>query len=309
MLNTNKLISASLWKKHFANNQKYVVAVSGGKDSITLLDYLVKRLKNPSQQIIVAHFDHQIRPDSNNDLVFVEALAKKHKLTFISQCADIPANNKDNLEATARHFRYQFFEMVRSQFKFDYIVTAHHQDDQVETIILNYARGAGLKGLQGMSIYDPTRKLLRPFLQTPVSQIISYLKTKKLNFIQDQTNFDTEYTRNHLRQLVLPKLIQEYPDFNNTILDISILATQLTKYYLNQLNLRLLIATNGYRFTRQKFQQLNPPLQLQFLYQCFQAFNLPTTKANLKKCCTLINRFAYSRHSYKIRRLALCRFF
>lgn len=176
---------------------KYVVAVSGGVDSVVLLDLLNKQ-KN--LELVVAHFDHGIREDSGDDKKFVETLAKKYKLPFEFAEGKL---GKNASEAEARKVRYEFLENVRVDHKAKAIVTAHHQDDLLETIILNLLRGTGRKGITSLSDQE---KLKRPFLGVTKQELINYAKQYSLTWHEDSTNIDTNYLRNKIRQEIVPRL-------------------------------------------------------------------------------------------------------
>ncbi len=175
---------------------RYVVAVSGGVDSVVLLDMLSKKAK---LDLVVAHFDHGIREDSFEDKIFVEELAHRYGLEFIGQTVSLgPSASEDE----ARNARYKFLFHTMKEYGADAIVTAHHQDDLVETIFLNVLRGTGRRGLSPMT----RTGILRPLLEYPKAKILEYAKQNNLAWREDSTNQDTKYLRNYLRLEVLPKL-------------------------------------------------------------------------------------------------------
>ena len=176
----------------------YVVAVSGGVDSVVLLDLLSKQ---KDITIVVAHFDHGIRKESYKDARFVEDLAKKYRCPF-----ELGSTKLGNVgEAVAREARYTFLRDVKSQYKADAIVTAHHSDDIIETIIINIVRGTGWKGLSSLRESD---EIKRPLLDSSKDQIEEYAKKHKLNWVEDETNSDEKYLRNHIRRNVLADIDQ-----------------------------------------------------------------------------------------------------
>ena len=179
------------------NPGKYIVAVSGGVDSVVLLELL---LKNKNLDLVVAHFDHGIRKESASDKQFVETLAKKYQLPFESERAELGSKAS---EETARKARYIFLEKVRKKYKAEAIVTAHHQDDIIETIILNIARGTGRKG--GSSLQD-RNGIVRPLVKFRKQQLINYAKKNKLDWVEDASNSSNDYTRNKIRNYIIPKM-------------------------------------------------------------------------------------------------------
>lgn len=168
---------------------KYIIAVSGGVDSVVLLDMMTKhRDKN---QLIVAHFDHGIRQESAADARFVEALASSYGLPFKTKREELGESASENL---ARDRRYAFLGALAK--KHDaIIVTAHHQDDVIETVAINLIRGTGWRGLAVLS--DEAKR--RPLLSKRKSELYTYALTHQLEWIEDETNQSTRYLRNQIR--------------------------------------------------------------------------------------------------------------
>ncbi len=166
---------------------KYIVAVSGGVDSVVLLDMLVKKGED---ELIVAHFDHGIRPESDADARFVEALANSYRLKFETKREELGESASEEL---ARERRYKFLRGVaeRNGAK---LVTAHHIEDSLESIAINLMRGTGWRGLAVMS-----GDIVRPLLSTSKNQLYYYGLEHNLEWIQDETNYSKKYLRNRLR--------------------------------------------------------------------------------------------------------------
>jgi tRNA(Ile)-lysidine synthase len=169
---------------------KYILAVSGGVDSAVLLD----KMANQSAELIVAHFDHGIRPNSNLDAEFVRDLAKKYELKFFIGQGQLGSNASEEL---ARRRRYEFLDHVRIQTAADQIVTAHHADDLIETAIINLIRGTGWRGLAPMS-----SQIYRPLIKLSKAEIVRYAIDHNLSWVEDETNFEARYFRNRVRDLV-----------------------------------------------------------------------------------------------------------
>ncbi|HUS25979.1 MAG TPA: tRNA lysidine(34) synthetase TilS [Nevskiaceae bacterium] len=178
---------------------KYVVAVSGGVDSMVLLDVL-RRL--PDVQLVIAHFEHGIRQDSIKDKQLVQATAKKYKLPFVCAHGHL---GREASEATARDARYAFLRSTQRLYNAQAIITAHHQDDVLETAILNLARGTGRKGLSSL---QSTQQLVRPLLHIPKRDIVQYAHNHHIAWHEDSTNRDDRYLRNHIRHHIVPRLGQ-----------------------------------------------------------------------------------------------------
>ena len=176
---------------------KYVVAVSGGVDSMVLLDVLSKL---PGLSLTIAHYDHGIRPDAMEDRLLVEQAAARYGLPLVYGEGRLGPRAS---EAAARHARYQFLEGVLQRAQADAIITAHHQDDVLETAIINILRGTGRKGLTALRA---TLQRLRPFLAITKADIIVYAQSCALVWREDSTNHDERYLRNYIRLRILPRL-------------------------------------------------------------------------------------------------------
>jgi tRNA(Ile)-lysidine synthetase-like protein len=180
---------------------RYIIAVSGGVDSVVLLHALQQAYHaNSTVSFIVAHVDHGIRPDSPDDLALVRQLADGYGLTFVSKTLQLGAGVSEDV---ARKARYAFLERVSAEHDADAIITAHHQDDVIETAVLNMLRGTHRKGLTSLA---STSKRIRPLLHTPKKQIISYARANGLVWHEDSTNTDTAYARNAVRHHIVPKM-------------------------------------------------------------------------------------------------------
>lgn len=179
---------------------KYIIAVSGGVDSMVLLDLLARQ---PDLELIVAHFDHGIRADSEQDRELVEAAAKRHRFPFMYATGGL---SPDTSEAEARTARYQFLNRTKTELQAQAIITAHHQDDVIETMCINLIRGTGRKGLA--SLRSSATEIIRPLLNTPKAAIQEYAKKNQIAWREDSTNSSEAYLRNRLRLCVLSKMSQ-----------------------------------------------------------------------------------------------------
>jgi len=200
----------------FKKGDKIIVAVSGGVDSVCLLDLILKESGLNPKNIIVAHFDHGIRSDSSEDAALVEKLAKQRGLKFELATADL-SGIQAGLEEKAREHRYNFLEIIRDLHKADWVLTAHHADDQAETIMMKFLKGTFLKGLRGILPRDENRKLYRPLLRVSKSELYEYAAKNNLEFREDSTNSDTKYERNKMRNEILPFLNENYTGLNERL--------------------------------------------------------------------------------------------
>jgi tRNA(Ile)-lysidine synthetase-like protein len=174
---------------------KYVVAVSGGVDSVVLLDVLAHQ----DLSLVVAHFDHGIRAESGEDRLFVRQLAEHYELSFEYREGRLGPSAS---EETARTARYTFLHEVRQKHGARGIVTAHHRDDVLETAILNILRGTGRKGLTALASGE---ELIRPLLNCSKEDIHTYAAAHNLQWREDSTNQSTVYLRNYIRLELLPR--------------------------------------------------------------------------------------------------------
>jgi tRNA(Ile)-lysidine synthetase-like protein len=196
---------------HYLMNQKsvYIVAVSGGVDSVVLLHKLYIRLQEVMKdqspdsyttRYIVAHFNHGIRTDSYKDAAFVAKLAKTYRMDFELGEGHLGAGAS---EAVARHARYAYLRSLKEKYQAEKIITAHHQDDVLETMVINIIRGTGPRGLHPM---NGQADILRPLLHRTKKELLSYASEHALSWREDSTNMDEKYLRNYVRLHIMPEL-------------------------------------------------------------------------------------------------------
>lgn len=205
-----------------------MVAVSGGLDSVSLLDIMAK---SPGYNLTIAHFDHGMREDSRLDYQFVKSLAKKYGLYFIGARAEL---GEETSEATARRARYAFLLDAMNQVKAYGIITAHHQDDRLETLFINLIRGTGRKGISSIR---EQKNIFRPLLNVTRQQLELYALRHGLSWRDDPSNFKDKYLRNRIRHQLLPKLTMSQRQELVTIMDaqteINSQIDELIKAWLN----------------------------------------------------------------------------
>lgn len=197
------------------NNDRILVGVSGGADSVVLLHILLKL----GFECVVAHCNFHLRgEESMRDELFVEKLAEKYKLIYKKTDFDtvrFAKSNKISIEMAARELRYAWFKKLAPENKCQTIATAHHTDDSIETLLLNMIRGTGLKGLTG--IEPRNGDIVRPVLCCTRSEIEQYAQKNKLEYITDSTNLANEYSRNKIRNLILPMMADINPSVKQSL--------------------------------------------------------------------------------------------
>jgi tRNA(Ile)-lysidine synthase len=197
-------------------NPKLGVAFSGGLDSCVLLHLLASLRKTLPFQLSAHHVNHGLSPNAESWANFCAETCAKLSVPFTLSTVKVNKSSGLGLEATAREARYKALLGADADFICpDFICLAHHQDDQAETLLLQLARGAGVKGLAGMGANNG--KLLRPLLDVPRSALEAYASANKLTWIDDESNADTKFDRNFMRHEILPKLATQYPAIRQTI--------------------------------------------------------------------------------------------
>ena len=211
-------------KELIKKKESVILAVSGGPDSVFLLELfsLVKtKLKN---KVIVGHFNHKLRKEADDEEQFVSMVAQKYGFEFANEAKDVKAYyNGDSIEQVARNLRYDFFQKISREFKAKKIVLGHHKDDLMETVLLRIVRGSGLMGLKAMQPLSKYKKLIlvRPLLHIEKKDILAYLDTKKIKYAVDKTNFEDIYLRNKIRNKIVPLLTEENPNIKNAFYNLT----------------------------------------------------------------------------------------
>ncbi len=198
----------------FSHDNKILAAVSGGMDSVLM----VHLLKAAGFSFGIAHCNFQLRGDESlRDQEFCNRLSEKLRVPFHTTSFDTAkyvANEKISTQMAARQLRYQWFEEVRQQSGYDLIALAHHQNDAIETILLNLTRGTGIAGIHG--ILPKNSRLVRPLLFLSRKEIETIIDKNKMAYVEDSSNASTKYARNKIRLEVIPKLKGLNPSIEET---------------------------------------------------------------------------------------------
>jgi tRNA(Ile)-lysidine synthetase-like protein len=218
---------------------RYVVAVSGGVDSMSLL-HILKDV--PGLRLTVAHFDHGIRPDSRKDRLLIQDVTRRHKLPFVYAEGNLGRRASEDL---ARTKRYEFLRTVKDQVGAGGIITAHHHDDALETAVHNLMRGTGRKG---MSSLHGSVDVVRPLLHVPKEKLEKYARDNELEWNEDSTNMNFDYRRNYIRGVIIKKMREESPQ---KLHDLSIILRRM-----NELNRAIDAIITNYLHTQDHTHQL-----------------------------------------------------
>ncbi len=189
-----------------------LIAVSGGPDSVSLLDGLVRLKEDFNLVLAIAHFNHRQRSESEEEEVFVRSLGEKYGLPVYVGRLEAELREGVGKESALREKRYEFLIQTAKENGYTSIALAHHRDDQAETVLLNLLRGAGAQGLKGMlpkRIQDGI-ELVRPLLGVSAEEIKDYVRTRGLAYRIDKSNYSTEFLRNKIRWELIPYLEREF---------------------------------------------------------------------------------------------------
>lgn len=216
-----------------SNGDKIVVAVSGGPDSMCLLNILKNLRPKFSTELFVAHINHMIREEADSETEYVKNYCEKNNIKCFIKRANVlemAKEQKKGTEEMGRIVRYDFFEYVANEVSADKIAIAHTENDNAETILMNLMRGASLEGLKGI---EPIRgKYIRPLIECNREEIEKYCEINKLDPKFDKTNNDNTYTRNKIRNLLIPYIKKEFnPNIIETLNRLAVLARQDATYF------------------------------------------------------------------------------
>ena len=216
------------------NRDSIVIGVSGGPDSMTLLNVLINlKQKLGISKIVVATVNHMIREEAEEETKFVENFCESHGIDFYLKKVDVQEEAKSkkiSTELAGRNARYDFFEEVLKKTGSNKIATAHNSNDNAETVLMNLLRGSGVSGLKGIEkIRDG--KFIRPIIECKRSEIEQYCLENKLNPRYDKTNNENTYTRNKIRNMLIPYIEENFnPNIVDSLNRLSTIATKEDEY-------------------------------------------------------------------------------
>lgn len=203
-------------KQNLPSNSRLLIAVSGGLDSIALLSACVELQNEIMCEVAVAHVVHNLRTEAHADANFVESYANSLNLKFYKTELTPPGDSTaENIENWGRRERYKFFKEIREKNNYDWIVTAHHADDVIETFFMRLLANKELKTIEPV---DQQRYLLRPILEVFKEDLSLYITDKNLKFVEDASNSENIYTRNKIRNVLLPCIYNNFPESSSKAL-------------------------------------------------------------------------------------------
>jgi tRNA(Ile)-lysidine synthase len=213
------------------SGHRVIIAVSGGPDSVCLLEILLRLRETLNVSFIVAHLDHGLRPgEDERETEFVETLARRFGIPYACERASQLANTRGTcLEERAREIRYRFFEGVLDKYHAQRLALGHNKNDQAETVVMNMLRGTGSAGLSGM---PPVRdnRYIRPLIRITRGEIVTYLREKGLSYMTDSSNLEKRYLRNRIRLELMPILLTYQPRFIDHLVDLAFLCREENQF-------------------------------------------------------------------------------
>lgn len=281
-------------------NDKILIALSGGPDSVFLLHFFNKFKKKYKIEIGAAHINHLLRgKNSDRDELFCKTICDELEIPFYYTRTNVKffaKQKKHSLEIAGRKIRYNYFDEIFSANGYNKIATAHNSDDNTETVLLNLIKGAGIKGISGIPV--KRGKIIRPILCLSKKEILEYLEENKFEYRIDESNLSNEYERNYLRNDIIP-LIKKIlnPSFGESVLKSALNFQRLNLFIdkkLNELKSEFDIKKNkSVSFSTDKLSKVDEFLIYQLIKNLIdENFNVQTESNDIKKILLLKNKQA-----------------
>ncbi len=264
--------------KLFQKEDKVLLALSGGCDSVALFWLL----KNLNYTFSAAHCNFNLRnKDSENDEIFVDKLCNDADIQLFKtsfKTNEFAEKNKLSIEDAARKLRYSWFEKIRIENNFSYILTAHHLDDKIETFFINLTKGTGIKGLR--SISSKNNNIIRPLLFAKKEEIETYCAENNIRYRTDQSNFDTNFLRNKFRHEILPVFKKINPKFQDSMLKNFGIFNELEKIYNDYIKSKIqTVSKNRKNLIYIDLEKLlNTPAPFSLLYEIIRPYGFKSSQ-------------------------------
>ncbi len=269
------------------NNQSVLIAVSTGVDSTVLLDLALK--VKTIKKIVVAHVNHQKRVESDEEEEYIKAFCEKNNISCYS--LKLPKDHVGNFQEWARNARYRFFNEVMQKENIKVLLTAHHADDNLETILMRFIKGSSLKGYAGISKMTTENgyNIYRPLLMLSKEDILDYAKVNNLKYFEDSSNKEDDYTRNRIRKYIVPLLLKENPalyqavsTYSDTLSEASMLLETKIKIFIDN---NVVVNNDLISLKIDHFKLEDEFIQTEILFSLLKPYELSTScvKEILKK--------------------------
>lgn len=262
----NKVINYLLNEIKLNKDDTIVIGNSGGPDSMALFDVLLKLRNKLNFKIICAHINHNVRKESKAEEEFLKEFCINNDVPF--EYMMIEKYGNDNFHNEARNIRYNFFEEIIQKYNANYLFTAHHGDDLVETILMRLVRGSTLKGYSGFNqiIEKGNYKIVRPLVHVTKEVILLYNEQNDIPYVTDQSNFKDKYTRNRYRKTILPFLKKEDSNVHEKFIKFSNTLNEYDEYIERQLKKKIRTVLNGNTINILEFVKQDELIQNKIIY-------------------------------------------
>ena len=285
----DKVISAFFEEKKLElKNKKVLIATSTGVDSMVMLASFLRLRKEYNLSLYVAFVNHLKRKEADLEEEYIKSFCKDNQLKLAVERLDY-LDESENFQNEARKLRYQFFEKVIKKEKIDYLVLAHHANDNLETILMRILRGSNLAGYAGIEsvVKYPSYTLVRPFINLEKEDIYSYALKEKIKYFEDKSNLDTTYTRNKIRSLIDPEILKvneqgvyKVEEYGETLKAAWRIVSKVVDEFIEK-------KISNLSFERKDFLALDPYIQEEVIFKLLKEFNL--SKENVLEIISLIN--------------------
>ncbi len=247
-----------------------VIGNSGGPDSMALLNVILTFRKKLDLKVICAHVNHNVRKVSFKEKEFLEKYCLDHDVVFESMV--IEKYGDDNFHNEARNIRYNYFEDIVRKYGANYLMTAHHGDDLIETIVMRIVRGSTLKGYSGFSriVEKDSYKIVRPLIFVTKNDILTYDSKENIPYVIDKSNFKGKYTRNRYRKTLLPFLKSEDKNVHKKFLKFNKTLEDYDRYINSEIDKVLKKVYKNKKVDLNKYNELDPLIQRKLIYKILE---------------------------------------